>query len=245
MITLLGMYDPPALRAANDRYWQGIRSALGYGPKALTRDVDFIEAWQSPDLLLSQTCGMPFRILLHGHVTLVGTPDYGLPGCKPGYYRSVLVVRAADNRRVLTDYSGATFAYNEALSQSGWAGPMTYLNRAGICFGSLIETGGHSASALAVAEGQADMAGLDALTWALLEEHDSDLTDKLRVIAPTKPTPALPYITAKGRDPTPIAAAVRTAIGGLTETDRQILHIKGFVDIPAEDYLTVPTPPTP
>ena len=35
MIAALGMYDPPALRAANDRYWQAIRNHLGHGPTAL------------------------------------------------------------------------------------------------------------------------------------------------------------------------------------------------------------------
>jgi len=227
------------------RYWQGIRSALGYGPGTLARNVDFMETWQSPDLLLSQTCGMPFRTRLHGHVSLIGTPDYGLPGCRPGYYFSVLVVRADDKRQALTDFSGAKFAYNEALSQSGWAGPMIHLNRAKIRFDALVETGGHHASALAVAEGRADMAGLDALTWALLGEHESDLANNLRVIATTTPTPTLPYITAKGRDPVPVAAAVRVAIADLSDTDRRALHIKGLVDIPAQDYLAVPNPPGP
>jgi len=245
VIALLGMYDPTALREANDRYWQGIRSALGYGPETLTRDVDFMETWQSPNLLLSQTCGMPFRTCLHGHVSLVGTPDYGLPGCRPGYYFSVLVVRADDKRQTLTDFSDATFAYNEALSQSGWAGPMIHLNRDETRFDALIKTGGHHASALAVAEWRADMAGLDALTWALLGEHEPDLAGNLRVIATTTPTPTLPYITARGRDPAPIAAAVRAAIAGLSDTDRRALHIRGLVAIPAEDYLAVPTPPGP
>ncbi len=244
MIALLGMYDPPELHHANNRFWQGIRAHLGYGPARLTRDMDVMQAWTSPDLLLSQTCGMPFRTVLHGHVALVATPDYGLPGCNPGYYYSVLVVRGDATDR-LGDYSGRIFAYNGADSQSGWAGPMNYLNRAGVRFAETLRTGSHAASARAVAGGDADMAGLDGLTWALLREHHPDLTAGLRVVRATPPTPALPFITAAGRDPAPIAAAVRAAISDLSPADRKALHLKGLVDIPAADYLAVPNPPGP
>lgn len=242
---MLGMYDGPALQPANDRFWQAIRTRLGDGPDTLTRDMDFLDIWQSPDLLFSQTCGMPFRTLLYPDVTLIGTPDYGLPGCDPGHYHSVMLVGAGAKGTTLADFAGGRFAYNDAMSQSGWAGPMTHLAQAEVRFGAFVQTGGHDASALAVAEGHADMAGLDALTWALLGEHDPDLAARLRVVDTTPPTPTLPYITAAGRDPAPIAAAVRGAIAGLSERDRRALHLNGLVDIPVATYLSVPTPPAP
>ena len=120
---MLGMYDMPEIQAANDRYWQAIRDRLGYGPASLSRDLDYWEMWQSPDLLLGQTCGMPYRTRLHDKVTLIGTPDFGLPDCPPGYYQSVIVARSEDTRDTLQDFDGARFAYNENMSQSGWAGP--------------------------------------------------------------------------------------------------------------------------
>jgi ABC-type phosphate/phosphonate transport system substrate-binding protein len=245
MIAMLGMYDPPALHDANDRFWNAIRAELGYGPPALTRDIGFVEMWQSPDLLFAQTCGMPLRMLLHPDVTLIGTPDYGLTGADPGYYYTVLVVSADADGNTPADFSGGRFAYNQAMSQSGWAGPMAWLDRLGITFGGFVETGGHAASALAVAEGRADMAGLDALTWTLLCEHGPDLAARLRVVDTTPPTPTLPYITAKTRDPAPIAAAVRRAITCLGDSDRQALHLRGLVDVPMADYLAVDTPPGP
>ncbi len=245
MIAMLGMYDPPALRDANDRLWQKTRARLGYGPETLTRDMDFLDIWQSPDLLFAQTCGMPFRARLYPDITLIGTPDYRLPGCNAGYYRSALVVRADTTGTALADFTGGRFAYNDALSQSGWAGPMVHFDQAGVSFTSLLETGSHNKSARAVADGRADMAGLDLLSWAILGEHDPGLAARLRVIDATAPTPALPYITAAGRDPAPIAAALRGAISDLCETDRRALHLNGLVDIAAADYLAVPTPPGP
>jgi ABC-type phosphate/phosphonate transport system substrate-binding protein len=64
-------------------------------------------------------------------VTYVGTPDYGVEGCPPGHYRSVFVVRADDRAPKPADFDGARFAYNEALSQSGWAAPQTHAAKLG------------------------------------------------------------------------------------------------------------------
>lgn len=244
MTAMLGMYDLPALRAANGTFWAAIREHLREGPETLDRERDFWDIWYDPQMVFSQTCGMPFRTKLHGKVTLVGTPDYGLPDCPPGYYYSTFVARA-DDLRPLEDLVSGTFAYNEPLSQSGWAAPTTHLQSMGLELGPLLLSGGHALSAQAVAEGRADLAALDALTWVLFTEHDPELAQKLRVVARTEPTPTLPYITALSRDPAPIAAAVRAAIDELDDETRQLLHIRGLIDIPAEVYLAVPTPPSP
>lgn len=244
MIASLGMYDMPAVQTANDRFWALIHAHLGYGPSQLTRDMDPWVLWQSPELLIAQTCGMPYRTRLHQTVALLGTPDYGMAGCPPGHYNSVLVVRADAPGNRLHDFSGGRFAYNEAMSQSGWAAPMTHLNALGIVFAEHIKTGAHAVSAKAVADGAADMAGIDVVTWTLLQEHDP-VAKRLKVIARTTPTPGLPLITAQGRDTAPIADAFRTAIAELAPDDRAALHIKGLIDIPTHTYLTVPNPPSP
>ena len=245
MIASLAMYDLLALQGANDRLWRAIRSHLGHGPENLTRDGDLWQIWQSPDLLIAQTCGMPFRTRLHPNVTLVGTPDYGLPDCPPGYYNSVLVVHVDANGDRPEDFAGVRFAYNDPASQSGWAAPITHMDAAGVRFAVLLQTGSHANSARAVAEGGADIAGLDALTWQLLQDHNPTLTDRLRVIDSTEPTPALPYITAAGRDPAPIAKAFRAALGDLPPRDRAALRLQGLVDIPAPAYLAIATPASP
>ncbi|WP_137702039.1 phosphate/phosphite/phosphonate ABC transporter substrate-binding protein [Marimonas lutisalis] len=244
MIAALPMYDRPETAAANDRLWQAIRAHLGHGPQALTRDMDVWDIWQNPDLLLAQTCGYPYRARLHGAVTLVGTPDYGLPGCPPGHYCSVFVARADDPVDTLDAFSGRRFAYNEALSQSGWAAPATHMAGLGLAPGPLIKTGAHRASARAVAEGRADFAALDAVTWTLIQAHDS-FAANLREITRTRPTPGLPLITAKTRDPAPLFAATRQAIADLSDADRPLLHIRDLIAIPARAYLDVPNPPPP
>ena len=249
MIASLGMYDFGPVMAVNDRLWALIRDRLRAdgidAPDALTRgEGAYWQAWQSPDLLLSQTCGYPFRARLQGKVSYVGTPDFGVEGCAPGYYRSVLVARADDQRGTVADFDGARFAYNEPLSQSGWAAPQTHAAKLGISLPPALQTGGHRLSAEAVATGRADIAALDAVTYRLLTIHTPEMS-ALKVVGLTDPTPGLPYITALGRDPDPIHAATQGAIAALTAAERDILGLRGLVRIPVESYLAVPNPPSP
>jgi len=244
MIASLPMYDRPELQAANDRLWAATRQLLEYGPDALKRDGNIWDHWTSPDLVLSQTCGFPYRARLHGKVQLLGTPNNRLEGCEPGEYYSVFVARADDPREDVRDFADAPFAYNEPLSQSGWAAPANYAHDRGFAFTNTRPTGGHSFSAQAVDEGQADLAAIDALTWRHIQRYDA-FAANLRVVARTDPTPTLPYITALNRDAAQIRAALSKAIDNLSETDRDALSLYGLVDIPAERYLSVQTPAPP
>lgn len=248
MIAALGMYDRPECQAANDRLWALVRDGLRArglaAPEALTRGAGaYWQAWESPDLVLSQTCGFPYRAKLHDKVTLIASPDYGLEGCPPGYYCSVFVARA-DDARTLPEFRGVRFAYNEALSQSGWAAPQNHAGTMGFHFAPLVETGSHRGSAMAVAEGQADLACLDALTWRMLQRWEPGVAG-LRELARTAPTPALPYIAAKGADGGATFAALVEATAQLSPDDRDILSLRGVVRIAPERYLAVPIPPSP
>ena len=127
------------------------------------------QAWRDPALLLSQTCGLPYRLGLKDHVRIVGTPDYGIPNSPPGHYYSCLLARADDPRNDLASFRGATLAVNGFQSQSGWAAIENHLTETGAGFSFRADatlTGGHVGSARAVAEGRADIASLDAVTWA-------------------------------------------------------------------------------
>jgi len=244
MIASLPMYDRVETRAANDRLWQGVRAELGHGPDHLTRQGDVWDHWQSPDLILSQTCGYPYRARLHGHVALVGTPVLDLPDCPPGQYYSVFVVRADDPRETPGAFATARFAYNEALSQSGWAAPQTYAAAHGFSFSAATQSGAHRASARAVAENRADIAALDALSWQMMARYDR-FAASLRVLARTPPTPALPYITALGRDPAPLFDALKAGLRGLSEADRTTIGIRDLTRIEPEAYLAQPNPAPP
>lgn len=246
MIASLMMYARPELAAAHDRYWAALREALANrgtrSPAQLSNDADALTVWRAPDLVLSQTCGMPYRLWLHDEVSLIGTPDYGVPGCAPGQYRSALVVRADDPRDTLADFATARLAFNAPHSQSGFAAAYAAAQRAGFWFDERVETGAHQASARAVAEGRADIAALDAVTWALIQRYDA-FAASLRVLDWTQPTPGLPYIAARTADVPNTRAAVADAISALCDGDRDALMLRGFAQIPKADYLAVPNPP--
>lgn len=246
MIASLMMYQRPELLAAHDRWWQGIRDRLRHAgieaPEGLSQDAEEFSVWRHPRLVISQTCGMPFRLWLHPHVTLVGTPDYGLSGCAPGYYRSALVVRSDDPRETVADFMTGRFAYNQTFSQSGFAAPYWHMRPHGFFFERRLQTGAHLASARAVAEGRADIAAIDAVTWRNALAFDP-FTEGLRVLDWTAPTPGLPLIAAAACKADAVFTAVRQAIQGLSAEDAAALGVKDLIRIPKDTYLRVPNPP--
>jgi ABC-type phosphate/phosphonate transport system substrate-binding protein len=246
MIACLPMYDWPQVCGATDRLWGAICDRLRAGgidaPEALSRGPSLWEMWESRDLLLGQTCGMPLRTRLRGRVTLVGTPDYGLPGAPAGYYYSVLVVRA-DVAGGIEEFLRRTLAFNGQDSQSGWAAPQAHVEPRR--FAHTLHTGAHRESALAVVEGRADIAAIDAVTWRLIEAHMPGIAGQLRILARTAPTPGLPLITAPGRDPAPLRRAVDDAITELDAHDRAALGVRGLAMVSRAAYHAVPVPPPP
>lgn len=249
MIASLPMYNQPDCLPALARYWalirDGLRASGSAAPDSLLWTMpNLVDHWQRPDLVLSQSCGYPFRKTLKGKVALIGTPDFGVEGCAPGYYRSVLLARTDDSRAGLMAFRDAALAYNDAMSQSGWAAPQNYAQSLGFQFQNSVQTGGHGLSARAVLEGRADIAAIDAVTWRFLLRNDPALA-ALRVVDLTDPTPGLPYIAAPDADRAIVFDAISAAISALGPDDRETLGLKGIVHIPAETYFGVPNPPPP
>ena len=239
MIASLPMYDRPALREAHDRFW----AALDLG---LTRtDPDDLWAhWHDPELLFSQTCGLPYALGLHKHLTLLGTPDLDLPGCPPGYYNSVLVTRGEDTRSDIAAFADAPVAFNQSHSQSGWGSLYSYASARGVTLSHLIGTGEHTASVQALLEGRVDLACVDAHTFRLIC-RDTPEARTLRVIDHTPPTPGTPYVTALPERAEELRSKLRAAIAGLNGEDRAMLCLHGLADVSHEAYLALPIPPDP
>ncbi|MZQ89946.1 PhnD/SsuA/transferrin family substrate-binding protein [Frigidibacter albus] len=247
MLASLPMYDRPETAAAQDALWSSLRAALAdegiAAPDALDRGIGLWDGWEHPGLVLGQTCSLPYRTRLHGRVTLIGTFDYGLPGLQPGQYCSVILARRDDASQDADALTTGRFAINQLHSQSGWAAPYFWAQAQGIMLRPALETGAHRASALAVAEGRADRAALDAVTWRGIVQWEPELAARLRVTAETPPTPALPLIAAAGTDPLRHGRAITAGLAALPADIRAALGISGFVPMPAEAYLALPNPP--
>jgi ABC-type phosphate/phosphonate transport system substrate-binding protein len=241
-LAALPMYDGPVVADAPHRLWAAIRDALRAdgiaAPDALDRAIAPMAGWTHPDLVLGQTCGLPFVRDLAGRVALVGALDHALPGCPPGWYRSAVVVRADDPRETLAAFRGARLAVNGFDSQSGWGAMLHHaapLAGDGRFFGAVAVSGAHRASVTMVAEGGADIAAIDAQSWRLAQRFQPEAA-RLRVLMLTDPTPGLPLIAAAGADVGRHAAAVRVAIGSLDPAARATLGIAGFVPLRRDDY---------
>ena len=243
MIASLPMYDRPETAEANDRLWLTVRAYLGRGPEVLSRTGSAESDWIDPDLWMSQTCGLPFRLWLDGKVSLLGAPDHGIADCPAGTYRSVLIARKQDIRNSVAEFDGAQLAFNSRDSQSGWAAAWVRAAEQSVDFNPGRETGSHLASAKAVLDGVADIAGIDCVSWDMMREWDS-WTDGLKVIDRTRPTPALPFIAGPHAPADEIREALAAAIDGLAPEDRCCLRLEGMVPITPEDYRIVPHPPS-
>lgn len=229
-IACLPMYDLAGLEAETDQLWATIREALHAegieAPDGLTREITPQDAWTRPDLCLSQTCGLPLVTGRAGSATVLGAFDFGLQGCALGQYTSVIVVR-----QDFRPDDSLRFAFNERGSQSGYAAPKRFFGKR---FHAAIETGSHLNSLEAVAQGRADIAALDAVTWRLAQTV-SPHAQSVRVIDHTPPTPGLPLITAPDRDPVPYRRALTKAATQMSATPHA-LGLRGFVPFARADY---------
>ncbi len=202
LIASLPMYDLPELRPAAEAVWrsmartlratgvQGVPETLSWRPP---RDL-----WRDRDLLFSQTCGYPLTHGFEGRLRPIATPCYGAEGCDGPRYRSAVVVRRTASFDGLESCRGAVCAINSWDSLSGWqalAGLVTPLAENGRFFGEARLTGGHLASAEAVAAGKADLAAIDAICWAHFRRFRPAVAKELRVLAWTAPAPGLPFVT--------------------------------------------------
>lgn len=231
MIASLPMY----WRAENAAQWQAFwhivqdhadRAGLPLPDATPPEEIagPWTDHWLRNDLVLSMTCGLPFRSILRDRVTYVGTVGFGLDAPAGHYYSQVIVSRETFDRaqRAGPDHAlpdRPVLAFNAADSQSGWAvahsaPPFS----APLIYGGYLQTGSHAASLAAVAEGRADLAFVDAVTWRLLDRFDP-LAARVCPLGQSITTPALPLITAKGTDPEPLQRVLRAAIAAFDPDD--------------------------
>ncbi|RED14090.1 phosphate/phosphite/phosphonate ABC transporter substrate-binding protein [Pontivivens insulae] len=231
----LPMYDFPEFRAETDAFWAAVRAAHGPdAPELLERDNPWI--WDAEDLFLSQTCGWPWINGLAGSSQIVARPVLTCEGGGIGTYRSAMIVRTEQAEQP----SNARFVANSAGSLSGWIGPRRWMSGQNMDVRDAPDllSGGHRESVQMVRDGKADMAGIDAVSWHMIQQVDP--VDGLSVIGWSDEAPALPYIASPNLSPGQIAnlqTALRTAIAAPEVAGyRAATSIEDMVDATAEDY---------
>jgi ABC-type phosphate/phosphonate transport system substrate-binding protein len=241
-VAFLPMYAVRGAQAHADALWDCLRDAIRSGgieaPERVAYFASRLEGWLHPDLILGQTCGLPYITKLCNSVELVGTPDYGVEGCPPGFYHSTLVTSSTDPRTQLSEFLGCTLAINGKDSQSGYGAIMLAsapYARGGRFFQRAIHTGSHEASMRLVARGLADIAAIDSVTWRMSRRFDPE-TSGLKAIRTTEPTPGLPFIAAAGKPSAKLFDAVRTGITVLPKATRQAFGLRDLLPLQRRDY---------
>lgn len=250
MQAALPMYFPPA--AALQTFWVALADLLRDDPRVTSADIpatlspsaDCHVQWLEGDLLLSQACGYPLVTQLAGRVQLVGTFAYDAPGAEGIQCRSQLVCRASDGRTTLQAFAGSTLAFNDTISQSGYNALRHRVASSTTAprpfFGATVMTGAHYRSIEAVRTGAADLAALDAVSWALWQQSHPELATKLRVFGQTDAYPGLPLITSLQTTPALLAALQKALHHIATNPDhatvRAPLLINGFAVTTLADY---------
>jgi ABC-type phosphate/phosphonate transport system substrate-binding protein len=249
-VVSLPMYPFPELRHDWETLWAAAHHRLPGSRARLTWADDVNTLWTSPDLGLSQACGWPLVTDLSGKVRAIGAFDPVIEDASGGHYRTVVITRQATP---LSELAGGVAAVNAADSLSGWVSLFAAFRSAGAAWhGSVITTGAHVRSIDAVRSGVADVASIDAVTFALLGDLHPDRISGLTVIGRGPLVPCLPLIvhgTATDDEVSAWRAAFAEACNDSTTTAvRRRLRIRDFVAFDDRDYaalidLTPPSPP--
>jgi ABC-type phosphate/phosphonate transport system substrate-binding protein len=247
LIAVLPMYDFPWTAAANDALWAAISALLAeagvQSPTRLTRGGELAVLWRHPALIFGQTCGYPYASGLKDGVTLIAAPEYSFPGCEDASHRSFLIRRVSDSRRELREFRGAVAALNTHDSNTGmnlFRAMIAPIAGGAAFFSSIVVTGSHKASVAAVDNGQADLASIDCVSFALLGRGRPEFIERVAIVAESPLSPCLPFIASASLPALMIAAVRKSLIAALADTDlaqtRAVLGLTGVRVVAPADY---------
>lgn len=238
LLASLPMYDFPELIEHTDALWHEIaRQLVLRGVLDVPTDVvrptgSLHDHWTNPALLLSHTCGYPLVRDLTGDQHVLGSFAVASGSvARPGWYRSVLVCRADDRRASggVVAFDGAAMAVNDAGSLSGWVSLGVALADAGVRPGRITFTGAHASSVEVVRTGGADLASIDAHSFALFSAHRTVAVESLRIIGRGPEVAMTPLFTSRAALVPLLRDAIAAAVFALEPETRAALQIEGFV----------------
>lgn len=118
---------------------------------------------------------------------------------RPVYYSDVVVHRDSGFRR-FADLRGATWAYNEPGSQSGYnvvRYHLAVLGEATGYFGQVMESGAHQASLQMILDGRIDASAIDSTVLEEEFRRDPSVRSRLRIVDTLGPSPIPPWIVQR------------------------------------------------
>jgi phosphonate transport system substrate-binding protein len=119
-------------------------------------------------------------------------------------FHSVFITQPKSAINSLADLKGHTFAFGDVNSTSGHLMPAYYMRESGVDPGTLpktLYTGGHDATALAVANGKVDAGAMDELVLGNMTKAGKLNPDQVKVFYTTPPFFDYVWAARKGLDP--------------------------------------------
>ena len=142
----------------------------------------------------------------------------GRYGGRPIYFSDVIVPRESPARS-FDDLRGRSWAYNEALSHSGYGITRYHLLRLGETngfFSEVIEAGFHETAIRMVAAGEVDGSAIDSQVLAIALRDDPGLGEALRLVDALGPSTIQPVAVSR-RVPEALRNGVRDTLVAMAE----------------------------
>ena len=140
---------------------------------------------------------------------------------QPVYFSDV-VVRRESPWSSFAELEGATWAYNEETSHSGYNAPRHRLARMGRergFFGAVVVTGSHESSLRRLLDGRVDATAVDSTVLDFLRRDDPALAGRLRSVESLGPSPSPPWVVARAV-PGEVRVAIRDALLAMSSDPR-------------------------
>jgi phosphonate transport system substrate-binding protein len=197
-------------------------------------DLAFLCGW--PYTQMHDRGGSPIELLC---APVMAGPRYG---ARPVYFTDV-IVRHDHPAHAFADLRGATWAYNNNGSHSGYNVVRHHLLELGETqgyFGRVVCGGWHQGSIQLVLDGAIDAAGVDSTVLETEVAARPELAAALRAIAVIGPSPIPPVVVARAVGPDR-KARLRALLLGMAEdpAGRAVLaagRMAGFVPVRDADY---------
>ncbi len=247
-VASMPMYDMPELRKALDSLWRGFatnarREGLGDVPRELVHGRHLDRLWRDPDLWFSQCCGYDLVNGYADRLVPIATPRYGAPECEGWDYASVIVVDEDNDADDVLEMRGAVCVINGPDSHSGMNALRALIapvSERGRFFSHVKVSGTHADSLEMIKRGQAEVAAIDCVTYALLGRYRPDALAGIRKLGRTHLAPGIPYVTRATLAEDTIArmraALFRTFADPELATARQALLLEGLREIGLLEY---------
>jgi ABC-type phosphate/phosphonate transport system substrate-binding protein len=208
-----------------------------------------------PGLWFGHTCGYPLMTRLKDYVSPFCVPLFDVSGTDGKFYSSRIIVAADSDIDSIEASKGCVAVMNNPDSNSG----MNVLRHAVAevsdseqFFASVVTSGGHLHSLESVANGSADIAAIDCVSYQLIADWRPQLCADIRIIGDSVKTCGLPLVMphADIADADITDANTGTMTGAMIDclnqalalcddAVRDTLHLNGFASVQLDDYRSI------